>query len=314
MLQMFQTVSQWQLLPGVELGNSTVKVLAKDGGFPREIRDPVKRHIILAQPPQRIVSGILAGDEMLTELVSLDRIASITYLADDPGISNVPNYYPGSLPRNHGTIEEYLSLQADLAIVAAYSNATSVEMLLSTGIPVIRFANFHSYQDIRNNLTTLAKALGTEVQAQRWLLEMDSRIAEIHEKVASEARPRVLYYSLSGSTSGPGSLMDETINLAGGINVIAETGLRAYSRISPEMAIALQPEVILLSDWNNKAGQSARDILLNNPAWQDVPAIRSQRVYSLRGAWLTSGSPHRIKGVEEVARLLHPQRFSGDKG
>jgi iron complex transport system substrate-binding protein len=304
-------VSQGQLLSGTKLGNSEVVVLATDGGFPRQIIDPAGRNILLQQPTFAIVSGILAGDEMLSRLVDQSRVRSVTYLADEPGISNVPDTYSDDIFRNHGAVEEIISMEPDLVIVAAYSDATSVEMLLNAGIPIIRFANFHSYDDVRNNVRTLAKATGSEPQAKAWLSEMDKRIAEVQQRVANRPKPRVLYYNLSGSTSGPGSMMDETINLAGGRNVIGETGLESYVQISPEMAISLQPDVILVSDWAAKGDKTAKQILQKDPAWKDVPAIINQRVYSVRGAWLTSGSPYRVTGVEAIARLLHPQVFAG---
>lgn len=306
---LLEQASSAALRPGMQLGNSEVAILDDAQGYKRKIIDPIGRAMILQQPPERIVSGILAGDEMLSRLVPNSRIRSITYLADDAGISNIPTHYPTSIQRNHGAIEETIAAEPDLVIVAAYSNATSVEMLLSTGVPIIRFANFHSYADVRNNLNTLARALGTERRAKAWLEQMDARIAAVQAAVAQRPKPRVLYYSLSGSSSGPGSLMDESINLAGGHNVIADTGLKAYTKISPEMAISLQPEVILISDWGPEGSKSAKQILLADPAWQDVPAIKQQSVYSLRGAWLTSGSPYRVKGVEVIAELLHPEAF-----
>lgn len=304
--------AQLALLPGANLGNSEVVYLKSESEFPRQIIDPIGRVVELPEPPSVIVSGILAGDEMLTKLVDQSRVRSVTYLSDNPGISNVAGYYSDSIHRNHGAVEEILAAEPDLVIVAAYSNATSVEMLLNTGVPIIRFADFHSYSDVRKNVTTLAKALGEEKHAENWLRDMDQRIENVKSRVADQPKPRVLYYSLSGSTSGPGSLMDETINIAGGKNVIAETGLQAYSRISPEMAISLQPDVILVSDWAPEGGKSAQQILMEDLAWQDVPAIKNNRLYSLRGAWLTSGSPYRVKGVELVAKLLHPTVFSAE--
>ncbi len=304
--------AQWSLIPGTQLGNSDVRYLDSHQRFPRQIIDPAGRAVTLPRPPSAIVSGILAGDEMLARLVDQSRVRSVTYLADDPGISNVSEIYPDAIYRNYGAVEETLAAEPDLVIVAAYSNATSVEMLLNTGIPIIRFANFHSYEDVRHNVRTLARALGAEQNAERWLSDMDHRIATVQRRIARQAKPRVLYYSLNGSTSGPGSLMDETINLAGGLNVIAETGLKAYARISPEMAISLQPDVVLVSDWAPAGGKSAKQMLLENSAWKDVPAIQNQRIYSLRGAWLTSGSPYRVKGVELIAQLLHPNAFPSD--
>lgn len=301
-------------LPGATLRSSTVDYLDDERSFPRRIIDPLGREIRIQQPPRRIVSGILAGGEMLAKLVPQESISSVSYLVDDPVISNVSGIYSDTIHRNHGKIEEFIAAEPDLVIIASYSNPTTVDLLLATGVPVIRFANFHSYDHIRENVTLLAKALGAEQAAAKWLAHMDHRIHTVQQQVAKQSKPRVLYYDLSGSTQGPGSLMDETIRLAGGHNVIAETGLKAYTKISPEFAISLLPDVILLNEWRlGGSNTSATDILMNDPAWQDVPAVRQGRVYGLRGAWLTSGSPFRVEGIEEIAMLLHPLAFKSLK-
>lgn len=300
------------MLPGSKLVNSEVYYLNSAQSFPRQILDPVGREVVLPAAPSAIVSVILAGDEMLSELVSRDRVRSVTYLADEPGISNIVGVYPESTYRNYGGVEEIIAAEPDLVIVAGYNNATSVEMLLSSGIPILRFANFQSYDHVRDNVRTLAKALGAETKAERWLEAMDQRIARVQDRVATLPKPRVLYYSLDGSTSGPGSLMDETIHLAGGVNVVAAVGTGAYGKISPELAISLMPDVILINDWEAEGGKSARQLLMDNPAWKDVPAVKNQRVFSVYGAWLTSGSPFRVNGVERVAELLHPESFALD--
>ncbi|MEW5011006.1 MAG: ABC transporter substrate-binding protein [Cycloclasticus sp.] len=300
------------LLPGTKLGNSEVLELDPQQKFPRQIIDPIGRAINLPAPPVSVVSGVLASDEMLSKLLEPTRVSSVTDLVDDPGISNVAGFYPRTVLRNHGSIEEFIAAEPDLAVVAAYSNATSVELLLATGIPLIRFANYHSYDDLRSNVRTLAKALGSEKRAERWLVELDSRIDVVQQRIAGKTKPRVLSYSMSGSTAGPGSLTDETIRLAGGVNVISELGLKGYTKISPEVAISLLPDVILVNDWSTKKGPSARDILLNHPAWQDVPAVKNKRIYSIQGAWVTSVTPYRVKGIEQVAHLLHPSIFSAN--
>ncbi|MCY4046135.1 MAG: ABC transporter substrate-binding protein [Cellvibrionales bacterium] len=304
-------------LPGSQLGDSKVVYLGKtsdDGthSFPRQIIDPIGRKLTLVRPPVAIVSNILAGDEMLSQLVDQDRIRSVTYLADQPSVSNVVGVYGQNIPRSQGTIEEILSHQPDLVIIAAYSNATTVDLLLNTGVPVIRFANFNTLDDVRNNVRTLASALGSEDAADQWLSEIDEKIQAITRRIKGQPKPRVLYYNIDGFTSGAGSLMDETITLAGGRNVIDETGLKGYAKISPEMAIGLQPDVILMND-SSSGGVTPMDQLYENPAWQSVPAVKNKRVYGLHGAWVTSGSPYRVKGIEQVAHLLHPDVFKPQK-
>ncbi|MCV6591228.1 MAG: ABC transporter substrate-binding protein [Marinobacterium sp.] len=309
-----------RLMPGTGLQASEVELPEADAatspdGFPRLLKDPIGRTLILPAPPVAIASAILAGDEMLSQLVPVQRVRTVTWLADDAGISNVAGVYPASLPRNKASIEELLAVQPDLAIVAAYSDASRVELLLNSGVPVLRFDSNYSYDDVRRNVRLLAAALGAERRAEQWLQRMNQRIEAVQQQLSAHPapEPRVLYYNLSGSTSAPGTPMDETLRLAGGYNVLADTGITGYSRISPELAIALQPEVILMNDWTGGKGLSPVSHLMDDPAWQQVPAVRNNRVYGLKGAWLTSGTPCKVTGVEIIARLLHPQAFDGQR-
>lgn len=278
--------------------------------FPKTIVDPVGHPHVLERPPQRIASAILAGDEMLSQLVETDRVVGVTALVDDVGISNVMPPFPLSIPRNNAGVEELLALQPELIIVASYTDANTVRLMLASGIPLVRFVNGDSFREIDANVRTLSAALGEEARGRRWLDDMWRRLTDVEAVVRNRPRPRVLYYSLSGSTAGRNSLTDEALSLAGGYNVIRDTAIQGYSRISPELAISLQPEVIFMSDWQaGNTQESALQTLLQDPTWQEVPAVVQRRVYAVSGAWATSVTPFHVQGVEVFARLLHPEVF-----
>ncbi|HEY5715407.1 MAG TPA: ABC transporter substrate-binding protein, partial [Psychromonas sp.] len=132
----------------------------------------------------------------------------------------------------------------------------------------------------------------------------------VQQQVKDKPKLRVLYYDLSGYSVGGNSLMDEAIRLAGGINVAAGIIADGENKISEEVAIALQPDVIVMNQWvfNQDEGQpSPQKILQEKSAWADVPALKNGRIYALPGSWLRGISQHRIKGVEAMAKLLHPE-------
>ncbi len=278
-------------------------------GFPKRLIDPLGRGHQLLAPPRRIASAILAGDEMLAGLVPTDRVVGVTYLVDDPGISNVADHYPEEIPRIRTEIEALLALRPDLVLASTHSDAAGVRMLLSAGVAVARFATFDSFEEVARNLELLGEILGEPEAARTVLAEMGQRLAAVRKAVAGRPRPRVLYYSLSGSIGGRGTLADEMIQLAGGYNLVRKTGVTGYQRITRELAIALQPEVMILSGWSGSDDAAGDERLRTDPAWQAVPAVRNGKVYALRGAWVTSGSQFRVAGVEALARLLHPEVF-----
>lgn len=296
--------------PSAELaaGGALAGTRVAEPGFPKRLVDPLGREHRLEAPPRRIVSAVLAGDEMLAALVSPERVAGVTYLADDPGISNVTGHFPATVARVREEVESLLALAPDLVLVASHTDAATVRLLLGAGVAVVRFPSFEGIADVAANLATLGEIVGEPAKAQALVEDIGRRLGRIRVRVAGRGRPRVLYYSPGGFTGGPGSLTDEMIQLAGGHNVVRDTGITGDRRITDELAIALQPEVVIVSAWTAGASPQAQ-MLRSDPAWRQVPAVRDGRIHTLRGAWVTSGSQHRIEGIEALARLLHPDAF-----
>src|SRR5579872_91380 len=72
-----------------------------------------------AGTPRRIVSLTLATDEMLLDLVPVERVIGVTFLVDDPEISNVAGRYPPDVPRlRQGDAERIVGMQPDLVCLA----------------------------------------------------------------------------------------------------------------------------------------------------------------------------------------------------
>ncbi|MGB5736940.1 MAG: ABC transporter substrate-binding protein, partial [Thiohalocapsa sp.] len=228
--------------------------------------------------------------------------------ADNASLSAAAGAYPEAIHRNHGRIEELLALQPDLAVVASYNDAMTVRLLLRSGVAVVRLADAASFQGIGAAIRTLGAALGESALAETLVTDMQQRLDAVRQRVAGQPSPRVLYYALGGFTAGKGSLVDEMITVAGGHNVARDAGVSAHGRISAELAIALQPDVLLVSGWQD--GQApAEAVLSGQAAWRQVPAIRDGRVHVVSGAWLTSVSQDSVRGVEVIAELLHPDAF-----
>ncbi len=277
--------------------------------FPKHLIDPAGMVQILPAPPRRIASAILSGDHILTALVAPDRLAAVTYLVDNPSLSNIAGVVPASVPRIHAEIETILALQPDLVLVAGYTRATTVRLLVAARIPVVRLHGYGSFQGVMRNIRTIGAAVGAETRAERITGAMQRRITAVEQRVRGLPRPRVLQYAAGGYTAGAGTLIDEMIERAGGANVAREAQLMGPARLPLEMAISLQPEVIVVADWSATSSTEAVQALLRDPRWQQVPAITSGRVYAVRGAWLEAVSQYAVRGLEAIARLLHPGVF-----
>ena len=286
----------------------TTQVVGQD--FPKRLIDPSGIPQTLASPPNRILSAVLASDEILTALVAPERLAAVTYLVDEPGLSDVARLLLPDLPRIHAEAETILALQPDLVVLASYTRATTVRLLASAGVPVVRFQWYRSFGDIMDSIRMLAAAVGADDNGARLVADMQRRIAEVEKRAQGLARPRVLYYSGGGYSAGHDTLIDAMITLAGGHNVARDVGLRGQGRLPLEVAVSLRPEVVLVSEWERTTGGNRAAVFLHHPVWAAVPAVQDGRVYGINGAWLSSVSHYSVKALEAIARVLHPEAFA----
>ncbi len=298
------------------VGGALESTLISDGDFPKTVTDPTGQTYIMHAPAKRIVSVILAGDEMLQQLNAIDEVISVTHLVDDEKFSNIVGYYPESIPRNHAGLEETLSLEPDLVIAASYTDAVTIRLLLANNIPVVRFGLHHSFRDIDNNIRTLAKAIDRSAQADIVLNDMWRRINYVqclHQQNAkspiSQEKPKTLYYALNGATAGKKTLLGEMIHYAGGHNVIEDTDITGHTHITVEYAVSLQPEVLIVTDWFAVDASEALEKLQKHPLWRDVPAVINKRVYVIRTNISGTVTPYRVLGIEELAKVFNPDLY-----
>ncbi len=276
--------------------------------FPFTIEDPSGVRQVLERPPRRIMSTSYPGDEALTLLVSRDRVVSVTEGVDDAGIHNSAGHFPPAIHRNRAQLEEAIAQRPDLIVASDNTPAEVIRVLASADIIVVRFAFYESFQLVDRNTRLIARVLGASARADAVLADMWSRLAAVERAVAGAARPRLLWYNMRGNSNGPGTLNDEMIELAGASNIVRETGQTGSVSLPQEMAVSMLPEVIVLGEWTT--GHQDREFILSSPAWRNVPAVRHGRVHVINSAWGTTGSPYRVRGVEQLASVLHPESFA----
>ncbi len=103
-------------------------------------------------------------------------------------------------------------------------------------------------------------------------------------------------------TSGPGTLIDEMIHIAGGRNIA-----KSNDPIDPESVIQAQPDVIICTpDLEKRVEQM--------PAWKGaVPAVTNTAYFHCsNNATLIRAGARLAAGAEELARFLHPELFTSD--
>ncbi|MEA3347126.1 MAG: hypothetical protein U9Q21_03445, partial [Candidatus Auribacterota bacterium] len=94
-----------------------------------------------------------------------------------------------------------------------------------------------------------------------------------------------------------GSHIDEVLRLAGGINIAYDCP-RPYSRISPELVITSNPDIIVLV-YKDESNIGLRD------GWQNINAVKNGFICSdINPDLLVRAGPRLIEGLEKLHELI----------
>jgi iron complex transport system substrate-binding protein len=219
-------------------------------------------------------------------------------------------------PFNLETIE---SLQPDL-VLGPYSQTElpTFQKMRDLGLHVIT-VDPSSFHGILKDITLVGRATGGVTQAQAVTATMRTQVAAVKAKLGNvRSRPRV-YFEIDATnptqpiTAGPGTYLDEGIRLAGGKN-IADTvttcsGTTCYPAFSLEELVQLNPQLIFFSIYEKIYSSVTPATVKARTGWNTISAVQKNKVYVFNDDLLTRGGPRNSIGIQQLARLIHPDLF-----
>ena len=111
--------------------------------------------------PQRIVSLTLGTDEILMDIVAPERIAALTYLSDDSGISHISERSIQVKNKIKGnSAEAILALKPDLVLIADWWGLNILDTLREMGINVYVYKTPYTVADVKKTIREVAFIVG----------------------------------------------------------------------------------------------------------------------------------------------------------
>ncbi len=106
-----------------------------------------------------------------------------------------------------------------------------------------------------------------------------------------------------------GHWVPEMVELAGGIDALSRKGTDSV-RIEWQDVLRWAPEVLIISPCGYNLARAMEQAvnLVGYPGWDDLPAVRRNRVYAVdANSYFARPGPRVVEGVELLARLIHPE-------
>jgi iron complex transport system substrate-binding protein len=275
---------------------------AQATSFPVTVTRSDGRELTIAQAPQRIASLSPAATEVLYAVGAGPQIVATDLQSDYPAEAG----NTAKLDAFQPNLEAIAAVEADLIIIASNQDNV-VEALDRLGEKVLFLEVPATIDGVMEQVRLLALASGHAEDGERLAQEMKGRIEAVTGRLADvEQGPRV-YHELDNTffTVAPNSFVGDFYNLLKARN-IAEGTLTAYPQLTQEEILDRDPEVIILADAD--AGESAQTVKAR-PGWGVISAVKNDRIYVIDPDIISRPGPRVVDGLEQLARVLYPEKF-----
>jgi iron complex transport system substrate-binding protein len=288
----------------------------------------------------RIVSLLPAATEILYAIGAGDRVVGVTHECDFPPEASRkpalirprvdPNAAPAELDRQVRELldrgesiyavdaELLVSLEPDLIVTqdlchvcAASPEDLGAALSRLPGGKQPRVVTFtpHNLADVWTGVRQIGDAADCAEKAQALAHKLEARVAEVAGSVAAYAfeRPRVLCLEWFSPPYYAGHWVPEMVRLAGGIDILGREGEPSVA-VEWETIVDARPEVIVLMSCGYNLSRNL-EVWRSTPlpaGWDDLPAVKSGRVYAVdANSYFSRSGPRLAEGTALLARLFH---------
>jgi iron complex transport system substrate-binding protein len=266
------------------------------------VTDEIGREVNIKRSPQRIVSLAPGITETLYALNLDDKIVGVTTFCNWPPQARQKPRIGGF---TNPSIEKIVSLKPDLIIATADGNRKdTVRQLERIGLPVY-VTNPSDTNGILRSILHIGEITNREKDARKLVEKLQKRLNNITMQINHKSKPRVFFQiGLEPViTAGRGTLINEVIERAGGINVAGRDTAR-YPRYSAEGIMGASPDIILFAPM---AGD--KEFVAGKRFWQEfrgIPAVDNNRIYPIDTDLISRASPRIVDAIEKMALIFHP--------
>jgi len=246
--------------------------------------------------PQRIVSLNLCADELVLRLAAPDTVKSVTWLARDPVLSNVPALAQ-AVPVNRGLAEDIVPLAPDLVIAGTHTSRTAVALLQRLRVPVLEIGVPGTIEEALAQITTVAAVLRADERGALLVADIQNRLAALPRAAPLSVQPIAAVYQPNGFTIGHGSMINDLLKRAGLRNLAVERRIDNYGALPLEVLLAAQPDLLVMNAAGDRGPALAYEVL-RHPAL--AHRYNGARAVSVPSAWWSCPGPHLVDAVQRL--------------
>lgn len=269
----------------------------------RVVTDEIGRVINIIPEPQRIVSLAPGLTEILYAIGLDEKIVGVTSYCNWPYRARQKTRIGGF---TNPSVEKIVSLKPDLIVVTADGNRKDIMQKLERIGLSVYVTNPSDTAGILKSILDIGEITNRRKEAGKLVDKLQKRLNNIEAQIRHKSKPKVFFQiGLEPViTVGKGTLINETIERAGGINVAGLDTAR-YPRYSAEGIMQASPEIVLFAPMAND-----REFVAVKKFWQElkgIPAVKNNKIYPVNTDLIGRASPRIVDAIETMALIFHPE-------
>ena len=261
----------------------------------RVVSDDLGRSVKIPEKVKRAVSLAPSVTEALFAAGAGDRTVGVTTYCNFPEAAAAIEKIGDTQTPN---IERIIALKPDVVFVSTASQLESFMQTLEQQNIAVYVTDPKGITGVIGNLRTLGNIFGTNEEADQAASTLENRVMLVDERTRNRERPKV-FVQISKEplfTIGGEAFLTEIVERAGGESVTRSVPT-AFPKLSKETALAMDPDVIVLSD--------SEDNREPNDVFRNSGAVRNGRVYRINADIVSRPGPRLVEALEQIAGFLH---------
>jgi len=178
--------------------------------------------------------------------------------------------------------------------------------------PRVVSLNPTSLGDVLEDMLTVGQVTGTAERAMAAVSALRQRIEAVRQQAAkATVRPRVFCLEWMDPLFVSGHWLPEMVEIAGGIDGVGNDRTPS-TQIAWETVREYQPEVVILMPCGADVPKTLSELEYVRvlPGWDELPAVKSGRLYAVNaGAYFSRSGPRLVGGLELLAQIIQPELF-----
>ncbi len=210
--------------------------------------------------------------------------------------------------------ENIVALKPDIIFGTGMSKSNGTDPfapMVDMGSFVTVVPTSNSIEGVKEDILFIGKVTKKEEEAKNIVSEFDKKLQDILsiiEKNKENVEPMTVYFEISPSpnphTFGKDTFLNDILNILGAKNIFEEQS--GWLSVSEEQIVDKNPNVIFT---NATFEKSPVEDIKNRAGWENIDAIKNDRVYLIDKDSSSRANEKSIKAIEEIAKALYPSLF-----